>query len=144
VLEPGELDLELALAGLRALRKDLEDQLGAIQHPRPYFALDVSLLRGRELVVEDHERRVQLLHGARDLLHLAGAGVELRVRPAAPAAHHAVAHDARALDQAHDFRDALFVLGVAEVQAHEDRRAGIGGGLLLLRQPTRRPSPLPG
>src|SRR5882672_9653361 len=137
MLEARKLYLQLALVGLRALRKDLEDQLRAVEHARARFALHVALLRGRKLVVEDHESGIELAHCLRDLLDLAGARKELWIGAAAPAAEHAVAQHARARDKAHDFRDALFVLGVAEVQADDDRRAGIGGGLLLLRQPTR-------
>ena len=144
MLEPRELHLQLALARLRALRKDLEDELRAIEDARIDGALDVALLRGRELVVEDHERGIELAQRVHDLAQLAGAGKKLRVRAAAAAADQALARDARATDEAHDFRHALLVLGVAEIQAHDDRRAGIGGGWLLLRQPTRRPSPLPG
>jgi hypothetical protein len=100
-------------------------------------------------VVEDDERRVQLLRGAQDLADLAAAGVELRVRAAAPAPDHAVAPHAGAFDQAHHLLDAFLVAVVAEIQADDDRRLGIGGakGKVLqgrFLQPTRRPCRLPG
>src|SRR5581483_4252344 len=45
VLQVGELDLELAFARLRALREDLEDELGAVEHAQAELLLQVALLR---------------------------------------------------------------------------------------------------
>jgi hypothetical protein len=49
VLQARELHLELAFGGLRTLREDLEDQLGAVHHAALQLALDVALLRRRQL-----------------------------------------------------------------------------------------------
>ena len=65
--------------------------------------------------------------GGGDLLHLAAAGVEARVGLAASALHHPVAQHAGALHQAHHFLDRLLVMRLAEVEADDDRRLGIGG-----------------
>jgi hypothetical protein len=46
---------------------------------------------------------------------------------AATATHHLVTPHARAFHQPHHLLDALFVSGVAEVQANEDRRLRICG-----------------
>ena len=149
MLETGELDLQLAFVGLRALREDLEDQLGAVERAHIELLLDVPLLRGRHLVAEDDVRGVDLGCGAGNLLDLAGAGVELRIGAAAPAADHAVANDAGTFNQTNHLGDAFLVIVVTEVEAHDDRRPGIGGANgggydLLAGQPTRRPSPLRG
>src|SRR5919201_19075 len=121
MLEARELDLELAFACPGALREYFENQLGAIEHAQVERALDVALLRRRELMVEDDERRVQLGCRAAHFVDLAATGVELGIGALPAAAQHAMARDAGALDQAHDFLDALLVVGVAEVQAHDDR-----------------------
>jgi hypothetical protein len=78
-------------------------------------------------VIEDHEGGVQLLGSAHDFADLSRAGVELRIGPAAAAAHDVVTHHPGAFDQAHHLGDALFVGGVAEIEADDDRRAGVGG-----------------
>ena len=128
VLEPSELHLQLALAGLRALGEDLEDQLGAIEHAPAERLLEVSLLRRRKLVVEDDRGGLQRLGGAQDLPDLAAAGVELRIGPLPPALQDPESHDSGALHQADDFRDAFLMGVVAEVQAHDDRRLRVEGG----------------
>src|SRR5205085_1320145 len=53
MLQARQLDLQLALARVRALREDLEDQLGAAEHAPVERELQVALLGGRKLVVED-------------------------------------------------------------------------------------------
>ena len=53
VLELRQLDLQLPLGGHRVLGEDVEDQLGAVDHPRPERVLEVALLRRIELVVDE-------------------------------------------------------------------------------------------
>src|SRR5438876_475232 len=127
VLEPGQLDLQLAFGGLRALREDLEDQLGAVHDAALQLALEVALLGRRQLVVEHHVHGIELGGRARDLSDLADAGVELRIGAAATPAHQLVARDPGAFHQAHHLLDVLSICGVAEIQAHEDGRQRIGG-----------------
>jgi hypothetical protein len=129
--------------------KDLEDQLGPVEHAPLQLALHVALLRRGQRVVEHHEGGVQRFGRRADLGHLAAAGVELRIGSRALAADHAVAAHACALDQAHDFLDALVVGVVAEIQAYDDRCLRVGSlrrGFLrvFLQTATRRPCRLPG
>src|SRR5207237_980222 len=53
IRELGELHLELALARARALREDVEDQRGAVDHLAPQRLGDVALLAGRQPVAGD-------------------------------------------------------------------------------------------
>src|SRR5690606_4517111 len=101
VLQPRELDLQLAFGRARALREDLEDELRAVEDPAAAAErlLDVARLGGGELVVEHDEGRVQVLGRRADLGELAGAGVEARVGTASPAAHDAMPAHARARHQ---------------------------------------------
>src|SRR5439155_17672930 len=55
VLHLGHLHLELAFPGTRVTREDVEDHRGPVDDPRVEQALEVLLLLGRELVVEDDE-----------------------------------------------------------------------------------------
>src|SRR6266581_182333 len=127
VLELRQLDLQLALAGLRPLREDLEDQLGAVHHAPVQFFFQVSSLGGRELVVEHHDGGVQLGRGPPDLFDFPFTGIKTRIGSLPVASYDPQAHDARALHEARGFRDAFLVAAVAEVQADDDRRLRIGG-----------------
>ncbi len=122
MLQSGELHLDLALVRLRALREDLQDQPGAPEHAALELALEVALLRRRELVVEDHPAGVDRLRGAPDLGDLAAAGEELRVRPRAAPANLRVAADAGALRQPQELFGGVLGGRRAEIQAHQDRR----------------------
>ena len=128
VLQLRQLHLQLAFAGLGALREDAQDQLGAVEHLAAEFLLQVALLARRQRVVEDHRRGVDGVGLAADLLDLAAAGEQFRIRPRAPAAHHLRAARARAHGQAHGFGDALFVV---PARRNPGRREP--------RQPRRRP-----
>ena len=52
VLELRELDLELALGGVRMVGEDVEDHRGAVDNGRAERLLEVALLSRRELVVD--------------------------------------------------------------------------------------------
>jgi hypothetical protein len=134
VLELSQLHLELALVGLRALREDFQDHLGAVEHARLQFFLQVALLRRRKRMVDQHEAGVEALHRAADLLDLATAAVELGVGAGAPAAHQRMALRPRALGEAHEFFDRFLVAVVAEIQAHEHRRGRVRAARAL-REP---------
>ena len=49
--ELGQLDLELALHGARALGEDVEDERGAVDDLEAERAAEVALLDGRERIV---------------------------------------------------------------------------------------------
>ena len=65
-----ELDLQAPLPRARAHREDIEDEGGAVDHLELELLLQVALLRGRELVVEDDGVGALLDAGVG---HLAGA-----------------------------------------------------------------------
>ncbi len=58
VLELSQLDLELALGGVRVVGEDVEDHRGAVDHGHAERLLEVALLPRRELVVDGNEVRV--------------------------------------------------------------------------------------
>src|SRR3989449_9454654 len=80
IRELGELHLELALARARALREDVEDQRGAVDHLDPQRLGDVALLAGRQPVVGDEEVGVSGVRRLADLVDLPLAEVERRAR----------------------------------------------------------------
>ncbi len=127
MLELRELHLQLAFVGLRALRENAQDQLGAVEHGAAELFFEVALLAGLQVVVEDHRRRVQLVGGVADFLDLAAAGVEPGIGTLALALHHPVAPGARAFGEALDFLDCLLVVVVAEIQADEHGGGRVGG-----------------
>src|SRR6185436_7725240 len=94
-------------------------------------------------MVEHHVHRVQLLGSLADLLHLAGTGVQARVRSASPAFQNRVTTHAGALDQAQDFPDAFLVVVVTEVEPTNANRMGISAcGAAIYRRPTTTYAPL--
>src|SRR5262249_16349810 len=55
VVQLRQLDLQLALASSGSLREDIQNKLVAVQQRHVQRALQVALLRRRELAVEDHQ-----------------------------------------------------------------------------------------
>ena len=80
VFELGELDLHLALGRVRVAGEDVEDHRGAVEHRDVERGLEVALLARRQLVVGDDDVGVGRLEQRLELLDLARAEVEVRVR----------------------------------------------------------------
>src|SRR5690606_26733247 len=83
VLEPSELDLQLAFVALSALREDLEDQLGAVDDRNVPAALQIALLDRRQLLIEDDERDAFGSQLRADLVGLARSDEQGGIRPGA-------------------------------------------------------------
>ena len=79
VLELGQLDLELALGGVRVAGEDVEDDRRAVDDGHAQLLLEVSLLARRQLVVAGHQVRVGSLQQLAQLLHLARPQIGVRV-----------------------------------------------------------------
>ena len=80
VLQLRELDLELPFGGHGVLREDVEDQLRAIDDPRLEGVLELALLHGRKLVVDEQRLGARAAEGFLELDELALADVGARVR----------------------------------------------------------------
>ena len=83
VRELGQLDLELPLAGPRALGEDVEDQGRPVDDPKLQRSRQVSLLDGREGIVGDQKTGAQRPGERPDLFDLAFPEVKAGVRRAA-------------------------------------------------------------
>ena len=84
VAELGQLDLRLALLGLRVLGEDVEDQRGPVDDLDLEPVLEVAQLARRELAVADHGVRAGGRDDLADGVDLAAPDVRRRVGPAAP------------------------------------------------------------
>ncbi len=73
VLELRQLHLQLAFAGAGVAGKDVEDELGAVEHAAGQGGLEVAQLGGREVVVEEHQVGLGGGGDPGDLFDLAGA-----------------------------------------------------------------------
>ena len=82
-----ELDLHHAFLAARVLGEDVEDQRDAVDDVDLEQLLEVALLRGRELVVEDHEVDVERVGELLQLLGLARTDVGRGVGRVAPLQH---------------------------------------------------------
>ena len=120
VFELGQLDLHLALGRVGVAGEDVEDHGGAVQHRHVELRLEVALLARRELVVGDDDVRVGLLEQRLELVDLAGAEIEVRVRLVALLRQLAHGGDAGGAQQLLELGEVL-VLG----------RRGDGVGALL-------------
>ncbi len=80
VLELGKLDLQAPLMGLRAAGKDIEDQRGAVDDHDIELTLEVALLGGAKLAVDQDDVVAERLAQLLDLLQLAFADVGAGVR----------------------------------------------------------------
>ena len=79
VLELRQLDLQLAVARLRALREDVEDELRAVDDLEVGRFGDRAHLRGRELAVEDDQVCAELQRADEQVVELALAEHGARV-----------------------------------------------------------------
>ncbi len=82
VLQLRQLDLQAALVRLRPAREDVEDQRRPVDDLHLQLALEVSLLGGRQLAIDHHQRVLQRLLKLLDFLDLALADVGGGVRRA--------------------------------------------------------------
>src|SRR5205823_12628671 len=95
VMQLRQFDLQLAFAAARMTRENIENPLGAVDHPTFGGFLDVSLLHRGEVAVEDDQRRfvgrgfganfIQLAatyqrRGIRSVAHLEHGSGDLRSR----------------------------------------------------------------
>ena len=71
VFELGQFHLQLTFTSAGVPRKDIENQLRAIDDARVDHALDVALLRRREIVIEQNHIRGNRGRRARNFLQLA-------------------------------------------------------------------------
>jgi hypothetical protein len=98
VLKLRQLHLQLALAGPCVAGKNIQDQLRAVQHAAGQRRLKIAQLRGRKVVVEEHQIGFGGSGYAGNLLHLAGADQRSRIGPGAPLHAHSAATTPPALD----------------------------------------------
>ena len=61
ILQLRELDLQPALAAAGALRENVENQLGAIEHLAREQILQVASLSGGKFVIENHRSHLSIL-----------------------------------------------------------------------------------
>ena len=73
ILELRQLDLHLAFMALRAQRKNIQDQHGAVDHARLDSGSQIAHLRGGKIVIEYDQRSFMLLDDGGDFIHLAAA-----------------------------------------------------------------------
>jgi hypothetical protein len=75
VLQLRELHLELTFEAARALREDVENEAGAIEHPTLQQCFEIALLARRQRVIEDDQVGALGLHLCTHLLRLTAADI---------------------------------------------------------------------
>ena len=108
VLQLRQLDLQLAFARARVPRKNVEDQLRAVDHPPLHNLFDIALLRSAEIVIEKKQVGIHRRGRARNFLELARADQSCGIGPVAPLQNFADNLRARAPRQRAQFRQRFF------------------------------------
>ncbi len=83
IVQLRQFHLQLAFPGARAPGENIQDQLGPVQHLHLQRALQIALLRGRQIAVENDDAGLVKMNLALELLHLAGADQSGRIRACA-------------------------------------------------------------
>jgi hypothetical protein len=122
MLELRKLHLHFTFVAAGALGKDVEYQARTVDYPAVQALLEIALLHGREIVIEDRERRLRDCDGFGDLFDFALTGKERGVGPVAAAAHDRERPHACACRKLFRFRQAFRVIGLAEVETDENGR----------------------
>ena len=78
-----QFDLQLAFMVFGALGEDIQNQTGAINHAALETLLQITLLSGRKVVIEDYQRCASLLQYQGNFLYLAAPRESSRIRPGA-------------------------------------------------------------
>ncbi len=84
VLQLRQLDLQLAFAGARMPRKNVEDELRAVDHAPLNDFFNIALLRRTEIVIEEQHVGVDRGSRASNFFQLARANQRRRIGPVAP------------------------------------------------------------
>ena len=119
VVQLRQFHLQLPFASARAARKNVQNQLGAIQDLAAEGALQVALLGRRQVAVEDHHVHVLGLDALDQLFHLARTDERRRFRPVAGLQNRINNLGARAFGQ-----NGEFTKGICGSLAGMSRRHG--------------------
>ena len=127
VLQLRQFHLQLAFPGARMFRENVEDELGAVDHPGVDQLLDVALLRSGEVVIEQKQIGGDRSGGARDLFQLAASDQGGRIGTVAVLQKFADDLGARADRQRAQFGQRLFGAELGDVRGF--RRQLCGGSV---------------
>ncbi len=79
VLQLSKLNLHFPFVTLCTLCKNIEYQAGAVDHPDFQFALEVTLLRRRQRMIENNDLDLIIGYRMADFLGFAGADEQRRI-----------------------------------------------------------------
>jgi len=130
VVQLGKLHLELAFMGSRSKRENIQDKGDAVDDTSAHKLGEISLLTGRELVIEDHQLHPIVEAGCSNLLGLPRAHKECRVGSVSAARHDP---DDIGSSRPGELLNFLKIRGAArpELHGHKKRSRPIGEGALV-------------
>ncbi len=110
ILKLGQLNLELALARLSVLGKDIENERRPVDHfdVLAKYALQLSLVARRQLIIHDNHIGIQFFDQRLNLLHFARPHVGRRIGLVHPLERHADHIKARGVGQPLQLFQAFF------------------------------------
>ena len=119
MLELREFHFQLAFMAARALRKDVEDQARAIQHPPLDEFFEIAFLRWRQRMIEQHQLGAVLMRDRADLVGLAAAHEVARIGTIAASTDTCNRNRARGACQLLEFLDVFGIRGCTQSEAHQ-------------------------
>ena len=121
MLQLGQFDLDLAFMALRALRKNIEDQAGAVDDTDLEHPFEIALLGRRQRMIEYHEIEMSVFDRLGDFLRLPGSDVKRRVRTGTLAQDGQHRFGACRTRQQAEFVETGSKISLAKIDADESR-----------------------
>jgi hypothetical protein len=130
MLEPRELDLQLALVAARTTGEDVEDEFGAVHDRHFPVPVQVALLDRRDFVIEEHETDLIIGQHLPDLIGLAGTDAHARIGARSTDDYTALRTQPRRAGECIEFVERRLVAQpAAEGNANQQAADGIGVGI---------------
>ncbi len=136
MLQLRKLHLQLTFEAARTLRKDVEDEAGAIEHATLEQRLEIALLARRECVIEQHQVGAGRSNEPTDFLRLTATDVQPRIRRATRAGDHAQHFGAGRARQRIELAQLILTGRTSQSDAHEESTFA-AAGTLKQREPFR-------
>ena len=127
-----QLHLELAFFGPRPLGKDVENQLGTVEHLHFKASFQIASLCRRQLVVEDDEIGLDVADDSFELFDLSGPKVRRWVGSAACLVSADRDHGSCAFCETCEFIEALLEIPGAILQVKTGEHAPLAWGLVIV------------
>ena len=135
-----QFHLQFALKAARTLRKNIENQAGAVDHPALQALFQIALLHRRQFMIKNNELRLCCRNGFCNLIDFALACIQRWIGPVALATHDFARFRACAGHQQLNLCKTFGKVVVTEIQRYDYRLVGaVSAAARTIKHP--KPSP---